>query len=163
MSSEGASIRRRRACRQCNYRFTTYEKIEEFVFHIKKRSGHIEPYHREKALRSIQIACQKRPIRLDQLETLLSGVERKIHERGEKYVSSSELGSLILESLKELDTIAYIRFASVYQDFDDPSEFMDILAATTKESSGLTSTASAASPSRPASSKLSESDLELNT
>ena len=127
LASDGGSIRRRRTCRQCNYRFTTYEKVEELVFQIKKRSGHIQPYHRDKALRSIQIACQKRPIKLEQMEFALSQVERKIQEKGEKFVSSTEFGHLIMDTLQELDPIAYIRFASVYRDFDDPSEFLKIL------------------------------------
>lgn len=127
LSSDGGSIRRRRTCRKCNYRFTTYEKIEELVFQIKKRDGSIQPYHRDKALRSIQIACQKRPITLEQMEFALSQVERRIQEKGEKFVPSEEFGNLLMESLEDLDPIAYIRFASVYKDFDDPKEFMDIL------------------------------------
>ena len=127
LSADGGSIRRRRTCRQCNYRFTTYEKIEELVFQIKKRNGHIQPYHRDKALRSIQIACQKRPIKLEQMEFALSQVERRIQEKGEKFVPSEEFGNLLMEVLQELDPIAYIRFASVYKDFDDPKEFMNIL------------------------------------
>ena len=112
------------------------------VFQIKKRSGNIQPYHRDKALRSIQIACQKRPISLEQMEVALVTVEKKIQERGEKIVPSESLGSLLMVAIQELDPIAYIRFASVYKDFDDPEEFMDILRSiegdqlfTTKENS----------------------------
>ena len=112
------------------------------VFQIKKRSGNIQPYHRDKALRSIQIACQKRPISLEQMEMALVTVEKKIQEKGEKIVPSESLGSLLMVAIQELDPIAYIRFASVYKDFDDPKEFMDILRSiegdqlfTTKENS----------------------------
>ena len=133
LSSDGGIIRRRRTCRACHYRFTTYEKIEELVFQIKKRNGYIQPYHRDKALRSIQIACQKRPISLEQMEFVVSQVERKIQEKDEKYVASEEFGNLLMDSLRGLDPIAYIRFASVYKDFDDPNEFMEILRSIEKD------------------------------
>ena len=81
LASDAVSIRRRRSCRRCNHRFTTYEKVEELVFQIKKRSGNIQPYHRDKALRSIQIACQKRPISLEQMEMALVTVEKNTGKR----------------------------------------------------------------------------------
>ena len=132
--NDGQSIRRRRQCRDCDFRFTTYEKEEEIVFQIKKRKGHMQPYHRDKALRSVQIACQKRPVKLEQMEFLLSLVERRLAEEGEKVVSSDRLGELIMEGLLDLDKVAYVRFASVYQEFNSPQEFLDILKPFSEES-----------------------------
>lgn len=125
--SEGVSVRRRRSCRDCDFRFTTYEKEEEIVFQIKKRDGQLQPYHRDKAMRSIQIACQKRPVKLDQMEFMLSVVERKLTEAGEKVVPSNRLGELIMKGMLDLDKVAYVRFASVYKEFHSPSEFLEIL------------------------------------
>jgi transcriptional repressor NrdR len=127
MSVDGRAMRRRRECRNCDYRFTTYEKEEELVFYIRKKEGHAEPYHRDKALRSIQVACQKRPVKVEEMEFMLSQMERKIIEAGEKTIPSSRLGDLIMEELHSLDPVAYIRFASVYKDFKNPSEFLEIL------------------------------------
>ena len=124
LSHEGRSVRRRRSCPECNYRFTTYEQEEAFVFQIKKRDGRIESYHREKALRSIQVACQKRPITMDQIEILLVKIERLIQESGERVVASEKLGGHILSALSNLDKVAYVRFASVYKDFRDTDQFM---------------------------------------
>jgi transcriptional repressor NrdR len=125
--AEGQSIRRRRVCRKCDFRFTTYEKEEEAVFQIRKRSGELEPYHRDKALRSVQIACQKRPVKIEQMEFMLGVVERRLAEEGGKIISSTRLGDLIMEGLLELDKVAYVRFASVYKEFHSPSEFLEIL------------------------------------
>lgn len=129
MSQDGRSVRRRRSCIQCNYRFTTYEKEEEFVFQIRKRDGRIEPYQREKAIRSIQLACQKRPVTIDQIEAMLLRLERKIQEEGERVIPSQKLGQLILQSLHDMDRVAYVRFASVYKDFQSPEQFVHELSA----------------------------------
>jgi transcriptional repressor NrdR len=129
LSHEGRSVRRRRSCPECNFRFTTYEQEEAFVFQIKKRDGRIEPYHREKALRSIQVACQKRPVSIEQIEGLLAKIERGIQDTGERVVHSEKLGGLVLEALADLDKVAYVRFASVYKDFRDTEQFMRELNA----------------------------------
>lgn len=129
MTSEGQSVRRRRCCRSCDYRYTTYEKEEEFVFNIRKRSGLLEPYHREKAMRSIQIACQKRPVKHEELEFMLGQVECKVIEKADRTILSSELGDMIMESLHSLDEVAYVRFASVYKDFRNPEEFLGLLGS----------------------------------
>ena len=120
----GRSVRRRRSCVACNYRFTTYEKEESFAFSVMKKDGRIEPYNRDKIFRSIQIACQKRPINYDQIEMMIARLEKQIQESGERTVPSQKLGDLIMNSLQGLDKVAYVRFASVYKDFQDPSEFM---------------------------------------
>lgn len=130
LSHEGRSVRRRRNCPDCGYRFTTYEREEEFFFQIRKRDGRVEPYIRDKAMRSLQVASQKRPITIDQLEGLLAKIERKIQDDGgDRVVPSEKFGALILERLNELDKVAYVRFASVYKDFKDTDEFMRELVA----------------------------------
>lgn len=129
LSHEGRSVRRRRSCPDCNYRFTTYEQEEAFVFQIKKRDGRVEAYIPEKALRSIQVACQKRPVTIDQIENMLARIERNIQDAGERVVASEKLGGMILEALTALDKVAYVRFASVYKDFKDTEQFMRELSA----------------------------------
>jgi transcriptional repressor NrdR len=125
LSHEGRSVRRRRCCAECNYRYTTYEKEESFIFSIRKKDSRIESYSREKMFRAIQTACQKRPITIEQIETLIGRIERYIQETGERTVSSQTLGDLVMEHLHQIDKVAYVRFASVYKDFKDPSEFMN--------------------------------------
>lgn len=127
VTNDGRSVRRRRVCRSCDYRYTTYEREDTLEFHIKKNDGHIEPYQREKALRSVQIACRKRSVKLEEIEFLLRHIEAKLQEMGERVVTSRLLGDLIMEGLNDLDQVAYVRFASVYKDFKDPNEFYAIL------------------------------------
>ncbi|MFK7823901.1 MAG: transcriptional regulator NrdR [Oligoflexales bacterium] len=127
LTNDGRSVRRRRICRNCENRFTTYEKEEILEIYIKKKDGHVQPYQREKALRSIQIACQKRKIKIEEIEFMLRRVEAKLQEIGERIVPSRQLGELIMEGLYKLDLVAYVRFASVYKDFTDPNEFYSIL------------------------------------
>lgn len=129
LSNEGRAVRRRRSCVACNHRFTTYEKEEEFVFSVMKKDGRTEPYVRDKLSRSLQTACQKRPITFDQIEMIVNGVERSVQESGERTVSTQRIGDLIMNSLQRLDKVAYVRFASVYKDFKDPSEFMSEVEA----------------------------------
>ncbi len=124
LSTEGRSVRRRRSCVQCNHRFTTYEKEEEFSFQVIKKDGRVEPYLRAKATRSLQVACSKRPISMVQIEEMLDRLERAIQELGERTVPSQKLGDMIMEKLHEMDKVAYVRFASVYKDFKDPDEFL---------------------------------------
>jgi transcriptional repressor NrdR len=125
LSDGGKSVRRRRSCVSCNHRFTTYEKEEIFAFSIVKKDGRIEPYIREKTFRSLQTACQKRPITYEQIESILVRLERTIQEAGERNVPSKRIGDLIMASLHKLDKVAYVRFASVYKDFQEPSEFLN--------------------------------------
>lgn len=127
LSADGRCIRRRRACLSCQYRFTTYEKEEILALHIKKKNESVEPYQRDKILRSIQIACQKRPIKIEEIEFLLGKIEARLHELGDRVVSSSLLGDYVMEGLLELDHVAYVRFASVYKDFQNTGEFYALL------------------------------------
>lgn len=124
LSHEGRAVRRRRSCFSCNYRFTTYEKEEEPVFSVQKKDGRLEPFQRDKVFRAVQIACQKRPISYEQIDALIAWLEKTLHESGERSVPSQKIGDLIMEALHHLDKVAYVRFASVYKDFKDPSEFM---------------------------------------
>ena len=124
LSHEGRAVRRRRSCLDCNYRYTTYEKEEELVFQIRKKDGKIEPYSRLKSLKGLQIAFQKRPVNLTDIELLLTNVERKIQADGERIVDSRKLGDLIMQGLRSIDDVAYVRFASVYKDFKDPEQFI---------------------------------------
>jgi transcriptional repressor NrdR len=130
LSNEGRAVRRRRNCIQCNHRFTTYEKEELFAFSVVKKDGRIEPFIKEKSFRAIQTACQKRPINYDQMDAIIHRVERTIQEESERNVPSTRIGDLIMQELYNIDKVAYVRFASVYKDFKDPSEF-------TKEISSL--------------------------
>lgn len=117
----GAAIRRRRACDKCNHRFTTYERIDAAKFVVVKKDGNREPYDREKIEKSIWIACRKRPVRQDQVEAITTAIEDEL--RAEKEVDSRRIGSLIMKYLKQLDDVAYIRYASVYRQFKDVASF----------------------------------------
>lgn len=124
LSQDGAAIRRRRSCLDCSKRFTTYEKIEDSLPMIVKKDGRREPYLKEKILQSIRKAVQKRPVPLHKIEDFMDRLESELHDMG-KEVSSSVIGEKIMAALKELDQVAYVRFASVYREFKDVSQFMD--------------------------------------
>jgi transcriptional repressor NrdR len=126
-SSEGAVIRRRRECEACKRRFTTYERVEELNPLVVKKDGRREAFDRDKLIAGLKKACEKRPVSVDQLEAFVTELERKLQELGEKEVTSTRLGQLIMERLPLLDEVAYVRFASVYRSFRDISEFMDEL------------------------------------
>jgi transcriptional repressor NrdR len=126
-SREGRAVRRRRECLRCSRRFTTYEYIEERPLTVFKRDGESEPYDRRKLLRSIQIACAKRPITAAEVDTLVESLERELDRREEAEVGSKEIGEMVMERLKTRDHIAYVRFASVYRNFQDPEEFYEEL------------------------------------
>jgi len=135
LSFEGKNVRRRRSCLDCNYRFTTYEKEEELSFQIQKKDGRFEPYSRDKLIRGIQVACQKRPIAPLDIETLVNRVERMVLETGERAITSAVLGDHVMRELHEIDHVAYVRFASVYKDFKDPEEFLNTLRTLKQASS----------------------------
>ena len=118
-----AQVRRRRQCNACQDRFTTFEVVEVVMPRIIKASGKIEPYDNEKLRRSIQLPLQKRPITLDEQEALLSRIEKRLRQLGEREISSKVLGEVVMSELKSLDDVAYVRFASVYRDFQDIEAF----------------------------------------
>ncbi|MCU0701127.1 MAG: transcriptional regulator NrdR [Myxococcaceae bacterium] len=126
-SSEGAVIRRRRECEACKRRFTTYERVEELNPLVVKKDGRREAFDRDKLIAGLKKACEKRPVSVDQLEAFVTELERRLQELGEKEVTSTRLGEMIMERLPGLDEVAYVRFASVYRSFRDISEFMDEL------------------------------------
>lgn len=126
-SREGRAVRRRRECTQCSRRFTTYEYIEERPLQIAKRGGEIELYDRRKLLRSIQIACAKRPIGPVDVDSMVEDIERALDRSDAAEISSRELGEMIMQRLKGRDHIAYVRFASVYRNFQDLTEFYEEL------------------------------------
>lgn len=122
---EGFSIRRRRKCEACNRRFTTYENVEINMPMVFKLDGRREPYQREKIKNGLSKACQKRPISTAQIENLIDNVEKNILEISEKEVASKDIGKIITMYLRNLDPVAYIRFASVYRKFQDVDEFVN--------------------------------------
>jgi len=119
------AIRRRRECIDCGHRFTTYEYVVEYPLQIIKNDGRREEYDRSKLSDSIKIACNKRPVSAEKLETLVIDIEKEIEEASGGEVRSSQIGELVMKKLKELDEVAYIRFASVYKKFKDLDEFKD--------------------------------------
>ncbi len=123
-SREGEVIRRRRECAGCEKRFTSYEKIELQPFHVVKRDERREPYEREKLMRGLQVACRKRPISAGTLEKLADSIEAAMQEASGIEISSRELGNLVMEKLRALDQVAYVRFASVYRRFEDVDQFV---------------------------------------
>jgi len=126
-SGEADVIRRRRECLECKGRFTTYEKVGETPLRVVKKDGAREPFERDKLLRSMELACQKRPISTDVLENIATDIEARLHEMFEKEVASKYVGHLVMEALRELDQVAYVRFASVYREFKDVNQFLDEL------------------------------------
>jgi transcriptional repressor NrdR len=124
---EGSSIRRRRKCETCEKRFTTYETIEIQMPMIIKLDGRREAYNKEKLMRGITKACQKRPISLEQIERIVENIAKHILEISDKEVSSAQVGKLVMQYLRNLDPVAYIRFASVYRKFQDVDEFVNEL------------------------------------
>lgn len=120
---EGSAIRRRRECLNCGRRFTTYEYVESSPLMVIKRDGRREPFSRDKLKRSILIALAKRPFSGDQVEELVTDIEERCYQKGTNEVSSSEIGEMVMDRLRNLDEIAYIRFASVYRRFQDLGEF----------------------------------------
>ena len=127
LSQAGETTRRRRECESCERRYTTYERVEQMTPLIIKNDGRRQPYDRNKLLAGLRRACVKRPVSAEALERLLGQVERWMADGGEQEVSSANLGGRVLLELRELDQVAYVRFASVYRDFQDVDEFLDEL------------------------------------
>ena len=126
-SKEGDLIRRRRECLACARRFTTYERIDEVPYMVVKKDGRREKFDRQKVLNGLLRACEKRPVSMSSLAELVDEVERRLSESAEREISTTEVGELLMERLKNLDKIAYVRFASVYRDFQDVEAFFDEL------------------------------------
>ncbi len=126
-TEDGNAIRRRRECLQCQRRFTTYETLETISLAVIKQDNSRQPYEREKIIRGIIRACEKRPISLPQMEKIADDIEGELYQAAIKEVSSTELGERVMHHLKELDEVAYVRFASVHKHFSDIETFMEEL------------------------------------
>ncbi len=121
---DGAAIRRRRECLSCKKRFTTYERVESPVMLVIKKDGRREMFDREKIIKGLLKACEKRPVSRERIEEIASEIEADLRMEGRKEVSSKEIGEKVIEALKEIDKVAYVRFASVYREFTDLSHFI---------------------------------------
>ena len=124
---EGRAVRRRRECLRCSRRFTTYEYIEERPLQVIKRDREREPYDRRKLLRSIQVACAKRPVSPTEIDSMIEDIERALDRSDEAEVRSENIGQMVMDRIKARDHIAYVRFASVYRNFQDATEFYEEL------------------------------------
>jgi transcriptional repressor NrdR len=126
-SKEGDAIRRRRECLKCERRYTTYERIDEVPYMVVKKDGRREKFDRQKVLGGLLKACEKRPVSMAKLSDLVNRVESRVSDSPDREISTTEIGEFLMESLRELDKIAYVRFASVYRDFQDEEAFFNEL------------------------------------
>ncbi len=126
-SKEGEAIRRRRQCLACEKRFTTYERIDEVPYMVVKKDGRREKFDRQKVLAGLLKSAEKRPISMAKLSTLVNEVEAKVTDSPDREISTTEIGELLMDSLRDIDKIAYVRFASVYRDFQDEQAFFNEL------------------------------------
>ena len=136
LSKDGHAIRRRRECTECKRRFTTYERVEISIPLVIKKDGRREHFDREKLKSGIMKACEKRPVSIDEIERFVDELERGIQEQGDREIPSETIGRRVMEYLRELDDVAYVRFASVYRSFKDLKEFMSELQDLLQEDSG---------------------------
>ena len=127
-ADDSASIRRRRVCPDCAGRFTTFERVQLRDLMVVKKSGRRVPFDREKIMRSLTVALRKRPVDPERVERMVNGIARQLESQGEGDIPTSRIGALVLEGLRGLDDVAYVRFASVYRDFRDAQDFSTILA-----------------------------------
>jgi transcriptional repressor NrdR len=127
-TEDAAAIRRRRVCLTCNFRFTTFERVQLRDLTVIKRNGRRVPFDRDKLLRSLQVALRKRPVAPEQIDQMVSKIVRELESQGESEVSSEAIGEMVMEHLRALDDVAYVRFASVYRNFREPKDFEEALA-----------------------------------
>jgi transcriptional repressor NrdR len=132
-TDDSAAIRRRRICPDCGGRFTTFERVQLRELMIVKRSGRRVPFEREKLQRSVDVALRKRPVDPDRVERMVSGVVRQLESMGEPELPSAKIGELVMDGLKHLDDVAYVRFASVYRNFREARDFEEIIGELTGE------------------------------
>ena len=126
-AEEGAAIRRRRSCPGCNSRFTTFERVQLRELTVLKSDGRRVPFDREKLARSIRVALRKRPVDEDRIERIVNGIQRRLETEVESEVTSRQIGEIVMEALKEVDQVAYVRFASVYRNFGEAKDFREFL------------------------------------
>jgi transcriptional repressor NrdR len=132
-TEEQAAIRRRRICPDCGGRFTTFERVQLRELVVIKRSGRKVPFERDKLMRSVEIALRKRPVERERVERMISGIVRQLESSGESEVPSSTIGELVIDALRGLDPVAYVRFASVYRDFREAADFEEVLSEIARE------------------------------
>ena len=126
-AEDSAAIRRRRACTECGARFTTFERVQLREITVIKTDGRRVPFEREKLARSIRVALRKRPVDEDRIEKLVNSIQRRLETEGESDIPSNKIGEIVMETLKELDQVAYVRFASVYRNFGEAKDFQSFL------------------------------------
>jgi len=135
-SKEGESIRRRRQCLSCEKRFTTYERIDEVPYMVIKKDGRREKFDRQKVLNGLMRACEKRPVSMGRLADLVNQVESRVTDSPDREIMTTEIGEFLMDTLRGIDKIAYVRFASVYRDFQDEQAFLNELSSLTRPDSG---------------------------
>ena len=126
-SEDNSTIRRRRVCPGCGGRFTTFERVQLRELYVLKRTGQKVVFDRDKLMRSVQVATRKRPVDIDKLEQMVSGIVRQLENRGDTIINSELIGTLIMEGLRQIDDVSYVRFASVYKDFREAKDFEEFL------------------------------------
>ena len=126
-AEDDAAVRRRRGCSDCGGRFTTFERVQLRELFVKKRGGDVVPFERDKLARSVGIALRKRPVERERVERLISGIVRQLEASGESEIAATDIGTLVVEALREVDPVAYVRFASVYRDFTDVEDFTKLI------------------------------------
>ena len=131
-SKDGGVIRRRRECLQCGRRFTSYERIDEIPYMVVKKDGRRERFDRQKLVAGLLKACEKRPVRIGALEAVADRIETMLQDKSEREISTTDIGAVVMQALKALDKVAFVRFASVYRNFRDLDEFKDELNALLK-------------------------------
>jgi transcriptional repressor NrdR len=135
-TEDGAAIRRRRVCVECGGRFTTFERVQLRDLTVLKKSGRRVPFDRDKLMRSVQVALRKRPVDPERVERMVSGIVRQLESRGEQEIPSQDIGHLVMEGLKNLDDVAFVRFASVYQDFRGAKDFETLVGELSGDEAG---------------------------
>jgi transcriptional repressor NrdR len=135
-TEDSAAIRRRRVCMECGGRFTTFERVQLRELTVVKKSGRRMPFDRDKLMRSVQVALRKRPVEPERIERMVSGIVRQLESRGEQEIPSEEIGLLVMEGLRNLDDVAYVRFASVYRDFREAKDFEAFVGGLSEDRSG---------------------------
>ena len=135
-TEDSGAIRRRRVCNGCGGRFTTFERVQLRDLVVVKKSGRKVPFDRDKLARSIYVALRKRPVEPERVERIINSLVRQLESSGETEVTSEEIGQLVMEALKSLDDVAYVRFASVYRNFREPKDFEDAIAELASEEDG---------------------------
>jgi transcriptional repressor NrdR len=132
-TEDNSAIRRRRVCAACGGRFTTFERVQLRELMVVKKSGRRTPFDRDKLARSVQVALRKRPVDEEKIERMISGIVRQLESLGESEIKSEQIGALVMEGLRNLDDIAYVRFASVYRDFREAKDFEEIIGELDKD------------------------------